>query len=84
MRDNLGEVRIGTIKDLLELIIGFSMLISGWLLSFILVLDLIPKEYVFALSLLAYAISVMGLGLGMHGLTSWIALRVKKRRESSG
>lgn len=65
--------------EVLELIIGITLMITGWLITFLMVLDILPRD--FFLSLLAYAISLAGFGLGMHGGTLVIISRRRKRLE---
>jgi fatty acid desaturase len=81
MRDNLREPEIAVSRDIIELIVGFLMLLSGWIISFLLVLDLIPREFYLPLALIAYTISIMGLALAVHGFTGWLVVRVKKKTQ---
>jgi uncharacterized membrane protein len=68
-----------SLKELVELVIGFLMLISGWMLSFLIVLEILPKNFI--LTLLAYALSLMGLALALHGFTGILMLRIKRGKK---
>jgi len=61
------------------IIIGASMLLGGWLITFLMVIGIIEEN--FYLVMLAYGINLIGLFIGLYGITSYIF--IKKYREET-
>ncbi|MEM4718257.1 MAG: hypothetical protein QXE81_05815 [Desulfurococcaceae archaeon] len=64
----------------IEITIGLFLMFLAWIIIFLIVLQVImpPADWVIALSIICYALSLMGLALSIHGLFS--AIIVKRRR----
>ncbi len=61
------------------LVIGFFLVLFGFLGPFLMVLDILPKTYF--LSFLSYGCSIAGLFMGIIGMASMIRVR---KRETDG
>ena len=68
---------IGNPKTLIT--IGALMLLGGWLITFLMVIGLIEEN--FYLVMLAYAINLIGLFIGLYGVTSYVF--TKRYREET-
>lgn len=68
--------------EMLELIIGIILMFTGWIIVFLIVLGILPQNLL--LTLLAYAISLLGLLLGSYGATVIIATRRRKEAKDPG
>lgn len=51
------------------LVAGFGLLIAGWVILFLMVLNVIGLSY--TLSIAAYLSTVLGLAVGMYGLAGY-------------
>lgn len=51
------------------LVLGFGLLAAGWIVLFLMVLNVIGLSY--TLSFAAYVSSVLGLAVGMYGLAGY-------------
>ena len=71
--DNVNPTRI--------LVIGFVMVLFGFLGPFLMVLDILPKTYF--LSFLSYGSSIGGLFLGIIGTDSIVRTRRKEKDPDS-
>ena len=58
------------------IVIGFFLVLFGFLGPFLMVLDLLPKTYL--LSFLSYGASIAGLFLGLIGTASMVKIRRKQ------
>lgn len=70
-------------KENLELLVGITLLFSGWFIIFLVVIKVFHIEnpdLLIAISLFCYAISLAGLALAFHGLVTMFAIKRKKRR----
>jgi len=68
---------IGNPKTLI--IIGALMLLGGWLITFLMVIGLIEEN--FYLVMIAYAINLIGLFIGLYGVASYVF--TKRYREET-
>lgn len=68
-----GEVRTTALSEGAQIAIGGLMLVSGFLLSFMMVVGFLEKD--FLLSFAAYALSLTGLAIGLHGAYGYVARR---------
>lgn len=77
----LSEVNAMPEREDVEMIAGFTLMMTSWILIFLLVIGLfdLPSEQKIATSLLLYALSVAGLVLSSHGYV--VKLAVKRKRE---
>ncbi len=64
-------------EESIYIVVGFSLLIGGWILTFLMVINLIMPDLL--LSLFAYAMSLAGLVLGFYGLLTKFVVTRKKR-----
>ena len=62
------------------IVIGFVLLLGGWILSLLMVIDVIQRSIY--LSLLSYAISLAGLGLSIYGFTGYFGVKIKRKARS--
>lgn len=71
--------------EILEMIIGFLMMFTAWITIFIVILfpHGFSHDMLIAISLICYALTIIGFAIGMHGLFSLIATRRLKRIQSS-
>jgi hypothetical protein len=67
-------------KHLALIVIGFTLLLGGWLLSLLMVIDAIQRSIY--LSLLSYAISLAGLGLSIYGFAGYFGVKIKRKARS--
>jgi len=58
------------------IVIGFFLVLAGWVLPFLMVLHYIPST--FFLDFLTYAMGVAGLFMGIIGAASYYKLKKKK------
>lgn len=65
----------------LGLVVGFSMLMFGWLTSLLMVINMLPRNIL--VSLIVYAISIFGLILIVYGLTSILIMRRSVRKHAN-
>jgi hypothetical protein len=63
------------------LVIGFFLVLFGFVGPFLMVLDILPKTYL--LSFLSYGSSVAGLFLGLIGTASYVKIRKKEEDPDS-
>ncbi len=68
-----------TNKPIITIIVGALMLLSGWLISFLMVIKLLEENTYLIMS--AYSINLSGLFIGLYGISSYIYLE-KLRKES--
>ena len=66
-------------KPMIAIIVGALMLLSGWLISFLMVIKLLEENIYLIIS--AYSINLSGLSVGLYGISSYIYLE-KLRKES--
>lgn len=67
-------------KEVYEILVGLLMLLVGFILPYLMVIRVIVPNL--ELSLFSYAISLIGLVLGLHGIYGLVASRkTKKGRE---
>ncbi|MEM2252028.1 MAG: hypothetical protein QXE73_02610 [Candidatus Bathyarchaeia archaeon] len=62
-------------KEVLETITGGFLLVAGFALSFLMVIDILEKHI--SLSILAFSLSFAGLLIGFHGIYELVILRRK-------
>lgn len=67
------------ISNIAELALGLVLLILGWILVFLMVV--FPNPYSLVISMVSYAISLLGLILALHGFTSRIIAKKKQREQ---
>ncbi|MCS7094598.1 MAG: hypothetical protein NZ988_02135 [Thaumarchaeota archaeon] len=60
-------------SERVQIALGGSMLVSGFLLSFMMVIGAIDKDVL--LSFLAYALSLAGLAIGLHGIYGYVSVK---------
>lgn len=70
------------IDERVEIAAGVTLMITGWILIFLVVLGVFGFEtnQLILLSLLSYAMSIAGLALGSHGFAAFLATRRAKKR----
>mgnify|MGYP000300609537 CR=1 FL=1 len=66
-------------KPMIAIIVGALMLLSGWLISFLMVIKLLEENIYLIIS--AYSINLSGLSIGLYGVSSYIYLE-KLKKES--
>lgn len=64
-------------REYVEIFIGGFMLVTSFLVSFFMVIDLIEKSYF--LSILAFSSSLAGLIIGFHGIYGLVISRRRKK-----
>ncbi|MEM4481877.1 MAG: hypothetical protein QXK88_00810 [Desulfurococcaceae archaeon] len=69
--------RMEKYSEKLEIMIGSFMLFTGWFVTFLAVIRVIPSNI--PLLLLCYALSIMGLALSIHGVVSLISTSKRKK-----
>jgi hypothetical protein len=62
----------------LVILIGFLLVLAGFVLPFLMVLRIIPPNWI--LSFLSYGASVAGVMLGLVGAALWTRLDMARRR----
>ncbi|HHY16359.1 MAG TPA: hypothetical protein GX521_09835 [Firmicutes bacterium] len=62
-----------------QMLIGGTLLITGWLTVFGIVLELIPTSI--WLNMVAYAVTLVGFTIGIMGVAANIAMNLKKHRQ---
>lgn len=64
-----------------EIVLGLFMMMMSWIVIFLLVIEVyyLPPVETILVSIICYAVSVMGLALTTHGY--FTALALKKRRK---
>ena len=60
-------------KEVYEILIGFCFMLIGFMLPFLMVIKIIESSI--ELSLFSYAISLIGLALGLHGIYGLMVAR---------
>lgn len=68
-------------REKLEIIIGSLLLLAGWITTLLMVIKVVPPSV--PLSLLCYAISIIGLALSTHGIVSLFLPRRKRKADRS-
>lgn len=56
-----------------QIALGGALLVFGFLLSFMMVVGVIDKDFI--LSFLSYALSLAGLAIGLHGIYGYVSVR---------
>lgn len=69
-------------NETIEIIFGFLMMFIAWITIFLVVLypHRFMQEYLIVISLICYALTIIGFVIGMHGLFSKIAVERDKRK----
>ncbi|MCC6042824.1 MAG: hypothetical protein LM598_04275 [Candidatus Verstraetearchaeota archaeon] len=62
-------------REVVEIVVGGSLLVIGFLMSFLMVIDVIEKSII--LSILAFSLSLAGLVIGLYGI---YGLALSRRR----
>ncbi|MGC8983220.1 MAG: hypothetical protein ACP5KA_05695 [Desulfurococcaceae archaeon] len=63
-------------QELVEIVVGGVLLFTGWILAFLMTIRVIAPDIY--LSILSYFISIVGLGLSMHGFVTMFSARGKR------
>jgi len=58
------------LKEAAEILVGFTLIFTAFILSFMMVVDVIQKDIL--LSLLAYSLSLAGIVVGLHGVLGYV------------
>jgi hypothetical protein len=62
-------------KEVVEIVVGGLLLVVGFLMSFLMVIDIIEKSII--LSILAFSLSLAGLTIGLYGIYGLVLSRRK-------
>lgn len=63
-------------REALEVVVGGSLLVISFLISFLMVIDVLEKDML--LSILAFSVSFAGLLIGFHGIYGLVSARREK------
>jgi hypothetical protein len=64
-------------KEVVEIVVGGLLLVVGFLMSFLMVIDIIEKSII--LSILAFSLSLAGLTIGLYGIYGLVLSRRRRR-----
>jgi hypothetical protein len=68
-------------REVVEIVVGGSLLVVGFLTSFLMVIDVIEKSII--LSILAFSLSLAGLIIGLYGIYGLVLSRRRGARRRS-
>lgn len=61
------------LKEGVEILVGFTLLFTAFMLSFMMVVGVVERDLI--LSLLAYSMSLAGIVFGLHGILGYVRER---------
>jgi len=68
-------------REAVEVIVGGLLLVVSFLISFLMVIDVIEKSII--LSILAFSSSLAGLTIGLHGIYGLVTSRRRSSKQRS-
>jgi cytochrome c biogenesis protein CcdA len=61
------------LREVYEILVGFTLVFTAFILSFMMVVEVLEKDIL--LSLLAYSMSLAGIVVGLHGVLGYVRER---------
>jgi fatty-acid desaturase len=61
------------LREVYEILVGFTLVFTAFILSFMMVVGVLEKDIL--LSLLAYSMSLAGIVVGLHGVLGYVRER---------
>jgi len=61
------------LREVYEIMVGFTLVFTAFILSFLMVVGFLEKDIL--LSLLAYSMSLAGIVVGLHGVLGYVRER---------